>query len=204
MALDLRVVSPELALIDPTLAARLRAAPRSPARWEVTIPLTTSVAEESPPPALSRRTSRPLWLAISLAVNVVLLGVVLRAPSRDAPTLVEAQSRPIEASTSTQPRSVPVAEPSTQPARIRSAPPAAPTGLLVRAQERVLAGLAKNPELRAVFVDSSTSLPRNGVVAQCRPATGSALRCTVSRTSATGSVSRTVTLPVRELTAVGP
>ena len=137
------MISPELVLVDPELAALCR-------------PLW-SPPRESPPiasrdvalaPAKRRTGARRGLLRLSIAGNLVLLLMVADSRSGDVPQLVApAPLRP--------PYTSSVARPS--------------EAVMTAAQKRVLASLGRNATLRRQFVDPSTGLPRTGVSARCRP-----------------------------------
>jgi len=178
------VLSPELALVDPELAAFARSLPQQPARWDVTPARAAAPLRVA---AVGKRRRPRRLLVLSVLLNVALLAVLLRLPPRDAP-IIDTTGRPATAAAppTRTIATVPTPAPASAPA-----PTAAPAAL-VRAQERVLAMVGKNRQLRRDFVDPTTGLPYNGVAARCRPLTPTVLACTVERTTAGRRIATTV------------
>jgi hypothetical protein len=221
--LDL-VVSPELVLVDPELAARLRSLALTP-HWYLPPPPAPGPGASSHKLPWHRRL-RDVGLVLSLCLNVAVLATVYDdetrtapAPTLTGPTPASKSAAGIKtATTAARPRAASSPAPATtnRPGASRQSPfrpeSGQSTALLkaeaapAMAERRVLAGLRRDPTLRRLFTSSSTEVPAPGVSARCRPtgravAGGPVLRCVVWRQN--GGRRITSTLDYRVLAGGG-
>ncbi len=87
------VISPELALVDPELAARARAAlPEPDLTPRRRPPAPVVVLEPTAPPAVERRPSYPFWARLTAALWLLVLGILVGGAAiphaQDKPRLV--------------------------------------------------------------------------------------------------------------------
>lgn len=179
-------ISPELVLVDPELAARLRPTwspplPTAPSVDSERLQRTAWVAADAARDSRGARILRQLRnvaLVLSLALNVLAVTTLL-----DDSTSVPA-SAPTTRTTAQAPALVPPPSGATPAAATRQRQKAERQALETAAEQQLLADLGRIPALRH-FADPATGLSRSGVSAQCRPSAGTArttlLRCRVWR-----------------------
>lgn len=182
------LVSPELVLVDPELAARVRTAG----------PVTDCLAPRPcAAPALPAAAPRPrmvryrasrtgAWLrnavlALSLCANAVLIASAWNgtpAPSAPPVTLVNPSLRVTGASS---------------PSIGSAASSAGQTPPATAGERAALAALGKDPSLAKLFVDPATGAPFPDVSVHCTPVPpAGALRCVVERAADGGTIERAV------------
>jgi hypothetical protein len=203
-ALDF-VVSPELVLVDPELADRVRSSdytqpwfPFSPPETLADAVRPSLHATEAPNPERGshqvesarsplRRRLFHLALALSLGVNVFVLVNVYADSTHTVQALVASKLRV----SGTRQRTPALASSQASGSAVSSAvsaqheiyrPPLGAEALAETAERSVLASLGRNPTLRRRFTAASTGLPSPGVSARCGASNQpSVQRCVVWR-----------------------